>query len=108
MITKANPPSKKRKIEKTRAEKGMERAIETFIKYQNQAEERFRKYEEKRWKKETELEDNRRRQDQEHEMRMMAILGQMFRGGNHHNYAGAYDFDFEETDMGYQSDYYQQ
>ena len=36
----------------------MERAIGSFVLYQNQAEDRFRKWEEEQWKKETDLEEN--------------------------------------------------
>lgn len=50
----------------------MERAIESFMKYQSDAEEKFMKWEEERWAKE--MEEIRRREDREHEMR---LLGQM-------------------------------
>lgn len=55
----------------------MEKAIESFIKYQNEAEQRFRKWEEERWNKETELEEKRRKEDREHEVRLFEMLGQM-------------------------------
>ncbi len=54
-------------------------------------------YEDERWRKETEQEDRRRREDREHEMCMMAMLGQMFQGvGIYHNYTGPHVF--YETD----------
>ena len=37
----------------------MEKAIESFVKHQNEAEEKFKKWEEERWKKEMELEEKR-------------------------------------------------
>ena len=46
----------------------MERAIESFMKYQSDAEEKFMKWEEERWEKEMEMEEKRRREDREHEM----------------------------------------
>lgn len=55
----------------------MERAIESFMKYQSDAEERFMKWEEERWEKEMEMEEKRRREDREHEMRLFQMLGQM-------------------------------
>ena len=58
-ISACSPKKKKCKIEKDRKSKGemvMEKAMESFSKYQNEAEEWFRKWEE-RWNKETELEE---------------------------------------------------
>ena len=73
------PCSKKRKIEKkSRAEKNIDRAIDAFIAYQSEAEERFQKQEEERWKKEMELEEKRRKEDREHELRMLQMMGQIF------------------------------
>ena len=73
----------------------MEKAIDAFVKYQKEAEERFMKYEVDRWRKEVELEDKRRTQEQEHEARMMEMLGRML-GRSTHNYSGMYDFN-EDT-----------
>lgn len=53
----------------------MERAIESFVKYQSEAEEKFRKWED-RWE-EMEMEEKRRREDREHEIRLFQMLGQM-------------------------------
>ena len=64
----------------------MEKAIEAFTQYQKEAEERFERREEEHWKRDTELEEKRRQEDREHEMRMMQMLGQMFQGGTYHNY----------------------
>ena len=97
VLTPAPPPSKKRKVlKKNKAEKMMDKAIESFITYQQETEERYHKYEEERWKKEIELEEKRRRDDQEHEMRMMAMLGRMFQGGtsNYHSFTQQYDYDY--------------
>ena len=78
----------------------MEKTIEAFVKYQREAEERFQRNEE-RWKKETELEEKRRREDQEHEMRVMQMLGQMFQGGgSYRNYTPntGPQYDYEDSD----------
>ena len=84
-ITATCVPSKKPKLEKkTRAEKGMERAMEAFLKYQMEAEERYTKQEDERWQKEMDYEERRRR--------MMELLGPMFRGGSH-TYGTPYEFD---------------
>ena len=61
------------KEKRSKAEKALEGAIELFVKHQTEAEERHQKWEEERWKeeqwkKETELEDKRRKEDQEHEL----------------------------------------
>ena len=107
--TPANPPRKRRKVEKkSRAEKAMEKAVESFAKHQREAEERFQKYEEERWTRETELEEKRRREDQEHEIRMVQLLGQMFQGRNYHSLAantGTYDYNQPDN---YHSSYYKQ
>ena len=58
-------------------ERGMEKAMEAFMQYQKEAEERFWRHEEERWEKERELEDHRRQDDQRHELRMLQMLEQM-------------------------------
>ena len=69
------PPKKKQKREKkSKTEKIMENTS-SFIKYQAEAEKR----EEERWRKEMELEETWRREDQQHELHMMQMLGQMHR-----------------------------
>ena len=73
----------------------MEKAVEAFVKHQTEAAERFKKDEEERWKKECELEEKRREEDKQHEIRMMQMLGQMF--GSYRHYTEPYD----------DSDYYQ-
>ena len=55
----------------------MEKAIEGFMKYQAEAEKKFMQNEEDRWKREVELEEKRRREDQEHEIRLFQMLGEM-------------------------------
>ena len=73
----------------------MEKAIESFMMYQRDADEKYQKYEEERWQKDIELEEKRRREDREHDMRMMQMLGSMFQGGSYSNYsAEQYDFDY--------------
>ena len=57
--------------------------MESFVKYQKEVEERFKKDEKERWKKECKLEE-KRRQDKQHEIRMMQMLGQMFGSYRHH------------------------
>ena len=54
----------------------MEKAIEGFMKYQAEAEEKFMQNEDC-WKREVELEEKRRREDQEHEIRLFQMLGEM-------------------------------
>ena len=75
----------------------MDRAIETFMKYQSDAEERFMKAEEERWKREMEYEEKRRSQEQEHEMRMMRMIMTMQYPGGPPNY-GDYNDIGEYTD----------
>ena len=69
----------KRKKGKTKAEKAIEAAMNQFIQYQTDTEERFRKAEEDRWMKEMEHEDQRRKEDREHEVRMLRMLGDIMR-----------------------------
>ncbi len=68
----------------------MEKAIDSFVKYHCEAEERFQRYEEKRWKKETGFEEKSRREDREHEMRMIQMLGQMFQRDSYHSHSHPY------------------
>ena len=69
------PASKKIKREKTtKAEKRMERILESFLNHQQQSEERFERKEKERRQREIELEEKRRREDQEHEVRLMGML----------------------------------
>jgi len=60
-------------------EKALESFAKSFAKHQREAEERFQKYEEECWTRETELEE-KTREDQEHEIRMVQLLGQTFQG----------------------------
>ena len=68
--------NKKDKGKKTKAERAMEKATESFLQYQQAAEERFMKWEEERWK-EMELEERQRKEDRDHEMRMFEVLGRL-------------------------------
>lgn len=71
MHTTATPaPKSKRKRSKSSA---MDKAFENFMTFQRESEDKFMKVEEERWKREMEYED-RRREDREHEMRMMQMF----------------------------------
>ena len=64
--------------------------MESFMAYQREAEERYQRNEEERWQREIEMEEKRRKEHQEHEMRMMA---QMFQGPGS-SYHRQYEFDY--------------
>ena len=53
--------------------------MDNFLKYQEDSEARFAKHGDERWEKEQEMEDKRRKEEREHEMRMMAMISNMFR-----------------------------
>ena len=57
----------------------MEKTLDSSLKFQRESEERFKKHEEERWKRETELEEKRRKEDREHEIRLMGMLASMLR-----------------------------
>jgi len=92
----AIPPTKKRRIQKkSKAEKAMEKAVESFMSYQRAAEERYQERDNERWKEANELEERRRKEDQEHDMRMMRMLGEMFQGGTYHSgYTRQYEYEY--------------
>ena len=48
----------------------------SFMRIQKEAEERFEEREEERWRRETELEEHRRREDREHELQVLQLLMQ--------------------------------
>jgi hypothetical protein len=52
------------KDKRNKGEKAMDRAIEGFVKYQSEADEKYRKWEEERWRKETELDEKRRKKSE--------------------------------------------
>lgn len=54
-------------------------AIESFLQYQIKAEENFRKWEEERFEKEQEIEETKRIQDQDHEIKLSQMLGEMLK-----------------------------
>ena len=84
-------------MEKTKAEKAIERSIESFMVYQCEAEKRFQECEDNRWRKEVELGEKRRQEDCYYEMRIMEMLGQMFQQSNYHGYTssiGPCDYDY--------------
>lgn len=70
----------------------MDRAIEGFVKYQSEADEKYRKWEE-RWKKEAELDEKRRKEEREHEMRLFQMLAQMAKPNPYPSQQ--YNFDYE-------------
>ena len=72
----ATPLSGKKRTtdKKIRAENGME-SNGFFLKYQMEADEQYAKQDEERWQKKMEFKENRRQQNQEHELRMMELLG---------------------------------
>lgn len=70
----------------SRAEKSIDKAIDVFLAHQEETEERSKKQEDDRWKKETELEEKRRKEDRAHEMAMMQMIAQMFQGRPRANY----------------------
>ena len=85
----AEPPRKKPRKEKTNKVEGMmDRTLNTFLKYQQEAEERFERQEEERWKREVE---KRRKADQEHEK---AIIELLMRGPSHSYHQPATPFSF--------------
>ena len=92
------PPVKKKpqlgKDKRRKGEKVMERAIESFIKYQNESEKSYRKWEEERWEKELEVDEKRRKENQEHEIRLFQMLGQMVKPRESFP-ASPYNFEYE-------------
>lgn len=86
------PPKKKRKT--SNAEKAMDKAFSTFMKYQRESEERFQQLREEQWKNEKEIEERRRREDKEHELRIIQMLGQGFNNYNYSTPPHQYDFDY--------------
>ena len=57
----------------------MDRALSSFIEYQQQAEERWERREEERWKRECEMEEKRRKEDKEHELRLFEKLAEILK-----------------------------
>ena len=73
----------------------MEKAMDSFMTHQHDADEQYQKHEEDRWQRDVELEEKRRREDREHDIRVMQVLGEMFQGGSYNNYnTRQYDFDY--------------
>ena len=62
--------------------------------YQREADEQYQQYEKERWQ-DIELEEKRRREDREHDVRIMQMLGSMFQGGSYSSYnTDQYEFDY--------------
>lgn len=69
--------------------------MDSFTMYQRNADEQYQKREEDRWQRDVELEEKRRREDQEHDIRMMRMLGELFKGDSYNHYDNRhYDFDY--------------
>ena len=63
--------TKRRKVQgakKGKTERVMDKAVDSFLKFQALAEERFYKHEQQQLEKEKELEEKRRREDREHKI----------------------------------------
>ena len=58
---------------------------------QSEAEERFIKAEDERWKREVELDEKRRKEDREHELRVLQIIGQSFTNYNQYPHEQQYE-----------------
>lgn len=70
---------------KSKAEKAIEKATGSFLEFQKEVLQR----EEERWNKEIELEERRRQEDRDHEMRMFEMLQQMMQP--HYPYTNMFD-----------------
>jgi hypothetical protein len=70
----------------------MESTMNAFMKYQLEAEKR----DEERWRKEMELEEKRRKEDQQHELHMMQILGQMLQHRSYPPPSSPYDYNYHD------------
>ena len=81
-------------MKKSKAEKTIEKAMESFMMYQRNADEEYQKREEDRRQRKIELEEKRRREDREHDLRMMRMLGGLFQGGSYDYDRRHYDFDY--------------
>ena len=69
--------------------------MDSFMAYQRDADEQFQEHEEECRQKDIELEEKRRREDREHDIRMLHMLGSIFQGGSYNNYnPEQYDFDY--------------
>ena len=71
---KVAPQRKRPRIEKkSKAEKAMVRAFDSFMKYQAEADEPFQKQVEERWSRRVKLEEKRQRENREHELRIIDV-----------------------------------
>ncbi len=71
----------------------MEKTMDVFVKSQADADERFQMREEERWMKEMELEENQRREDRQHQLQMMQMLGQMIQSRSYPPQSYGFDYD---------------
>lgn len=99
----ATPASKKRKRKGNNTGEIIDKAIETFMKYRSESEERFLKAEETRWKMEMEQEHKRRREDREHEFRLMQMFMQMHRPQTYSSYEEYSPIDYSHPPPNYSS-----
>ena len=51
----------------------MEKAMDSFMTHQRDADKQYQKHEEDRWQRDVELEEKRRREDREHDIRVMQM-----------------------------------
>ena len=86
------PKAKSKKEKKSKGEKVIEKAIDSFIKHQREVEERFLKHEEESRAREMELEERRRKEDQEHEIRLFQMIGQFLKPPTYD--ASPYDYKY--------------
>lgn len=93
ILAAAAPPTKKlKKEEKSKVEKAMEKTFDMlFMKSQADAEDRFPMREDEKWK-EMQMEERQRREDREHQLQMMQMLGQMLQS---RPYSSQYGFDYD-------------
>lgn len=90
MYLRRHPPN--RNLDQERIKEVKE--IESFVKYQNESKESYRKWEEEHWEKELELDEKRSKENQEHEIRLFQMLGQMVKPGENYP-ASPYKFEYE-------------
>ena len=64
----SSPNKRLEKGKRSKGERAIDRAIERFVKFQNEADAKYQKWEEEHWKKQAELDEKRRREEREHEI----------------------------------------
>ena len=85
--TSAGPPRKRQRTQKKgKMERALDYALSSFAKHQQNETEKYQKYADERWEKQMELEDKRRREDREHEERMMQMMARIFQRPSPYNF----------------------